>query len=112
MFLVLFYGKNFKMKTDVIIKPKKRKRGQWLSLLNKQGVYIIKNQNVVLYVGRSGNLYNRLISHFSNGGILNAFEYSHIEVIFTAKHKQLEKHLIDQLSPIFNGGLTSGIYKR
>ena len=94
------------------IEPTTRKHGQWLPLLNKSGVYLICKDEGILYIGRSKNLYTRLINHFSDGGILNALDYDSIKVIFTDNHKQTERYLIDNYNPPANGGITSKIWKR
>lgn len=98
---------------DLIIKRgdiKPRKRGQWKSLLNKSGVYAFANSNKILYIGRSANLYSRIISHYSQGGICHAFDWDRIGIIFCENHKTLEKGLIDEYQPVYNGKLTSKFY--
>ncbi len=89
---------------------KSRKRGQWKPLLNKCGVYAFTDSNKILYIGRSGNLYRRLISHYSQGGICHAFDWDKIGVIFCEDHRRVEKELIDEYQPTYNGKLTSKFY--
>lgn len=91
---------------------KKRKRGQWTPLIGKCGVYTFLKKNEPIYIGRTSNLYTRLIFHFSNGGICNALDFDEIFVYFTEDYKSLERKMIKYFKPPFNGRLTSRIYKR
>jgi excinuclease UvrABC nuclease subunit len=87
-----------------------RKRGNWDKVWNKQGIYIFTHANDIIYIGRSSDLYTRLVQHYSKRGICNAFDWDTIHFIFTDNHKQLEKYLINKYSPLCNGNLTSRFY--
>jgi hypothetical protein len=52
-----------------------------------------------------------MISHYSNGGICNAFKWDKIHFIFCDNHKEIEKQCINEYNPIYNGYLTSKIFK-
>lgn len=90
---------------------KKYRKGNWIDLKNIPGVYIFTHKNDILYIGRSKNLYQRMISHYSNGGICNAFKWDKIYFIFCENHKEIEKQCINEYNPIYNGYLTSKIFK-
>lgn len=98
---------------DLVIKKKaidKKKNGFWSQLVGHSGVYIFTNKDSVLYVGRSKNLYQRILSHYSRRGICSAFKWDCIHFIFCENHMEIEKYVIAKLHPIKNGGVTSKLY--
>jgi excinuclease UvrABC nuclease subunit len=90
------------------LKPKKK--GQWAELLNHSGVYVFSLNNTILYVGRSKLLYQRIISHYTQGGICHAFDWDAIHFIFCDNHKERERELIEEFRPLYNGYVTSRFY--
>ena len=92
----------------VDIKP--RKRGLWSPLRGKSGVYAFLKDDEALYIGRSKNLYQRLIAHFSRSGIHKVLPFDEVVFIFCDNHKELEKRLIEYFDPDYNGSLTQKIY--
>jgi excinuclease UvrABC nuclease subunit len=89
---------------------KARKRGLWSPLRGESGVYAFLKDDEALYIGRSKNLYQRLIAHFSKSGIHKALPFDEVVFIFCDNHRVLEKRLIDYFDPEYNGGLTQKIY--
>jgi excinuclease UvrABC nuclease subunit len=89
---------------------KQNKKNKWIDLLNISGVYIFTYRNKILYIGRSKNLYKRMLSHYSNGGICNGFKWDKIHFIFCENHKEIEKQMILDYNPLLNGSLTSKLY--
>ena len=86
-------------------------KGVWRELHNKQGVYFIMGKyNKVLYIGRSGNLYTRLISHYSKRGMLNILEWDRIDIVYTLNHIEAEKYFILHLNPIYNGNISQRLF--
>jgi len=90
------------------IKP--RKRGLWSLLRGESGVYAFLKDDEALYIGRSKNLYQRLIGHFSKSGIHKVLPFDEVVFIFCDNHKEVEKKLIEHFNPEYNGSLTQKIY--
>lgn len=64
------------------------------------GVYILKRAEVVLYVGRSKNIFKRIYSHALKNEIpFDRFEYINIDM---GELQEFESNLITELSPIYN----------
>jgi len=67
----------------------------------RSGVYIVKRDNEVLYVGETSNIDRRIKAHrFAIGG----------EILFIScndrkERLKLEKELIDKFNPMYNGNL-------
>jgi hypothetical protein len=76
------------------------------------GCYVIAQSNTILYIGMSKNIYNRILSHKSNGGIFYAFDWDTLLIIPSDEYKELEKYLIHTYKPTYNGRLTGNIYKK
>lgn len=76
--------------------------GLWLKLFNKSGCYIFLNGDCVQYVGSSGNLYQRIVSHNNKNGLCNMFSWTDICFIYCNNYKKIEKYLINKFDPNFN----------
>ena len=78
-----------------------------VEILSQEGVYIIRNNTEVQYVGCSRNLVNRLSDHISASGITNFFPWTDIDLIFCDNCFEVEKRYIEKLKPQHNGGITT-----
>lgn len=64
----------------------------------KEGVYFLKKEGVVVYIGESDNILRRIGQHISDG----KKDFDSFEVYPTADRKRLEAFLIKTLRPKYN----------
>ena len=82
----------------------KRKRRIWTDLNYKSGVYFFIYNNKFVYIGRSKDLYTRMLSHHNKiDGMITYGLFDKIGFLYTDNYKEIEKKLIDYFKPIYNG---------
>ena len=69
------------------------------------GCYIFKKNNSIVYIGKSKNIRNRILSHFKVNKKIIEFEIDEIDFIITQNIREsliLEQRLIREKKPRFN----------
>lgn len=104
-------------------------KGKWIELLSNQvteikfpvelefsGVYIFYRENIVLYIGSSGNIRSRIITHlYAHQKTLAGIDNLRIKVRknkFKFEHLTLEAKLIYRLRPMNNKKIPNGHTKK
>ena len=90
----------------LIIKSKKELYSYEVYLRNKGGIYFLYDkQGVLIYVGKSGDLFERLLSHFQGRSNFSADYIYYVEVYLANSHFEreiYETYAINEFNPIFN----------